>query len=135
MKKTMIDMIIVGAVCFAVGIGSTIGVQQLAKPKPPVIIEPPKTAEKQQEVILQLTDLDIIKPICAPEYIEKHNDMLCRSAMCLQFTRGIDSQTNGEQCESISNIQNRIQIQTYCYDKFPEEESYKSCVQLFWQRD
>ncbi|MEE3020467.1 MAG: hypothetical protein VX313_04390 [Bacteroidota bacterium] len=132
----MIDMIIVGVVCFVVGIGGTLGVQHATKPKPELgKIEPPKTAEKQQEVILQLTDLDIIKPICTPDYIERNSDLLCRSAMCLQFTRGIDSQTNGKQCESISNIQNKIAIQTYCTDRFAEEERQKHCIELFWQRD
>ena len=37
---------------------------------PQVIIVEDKTAEKQQDVIMQLTDLDLVKPVCNPTFIQ-----------------------------------------------------------------
>ena len=43
-----------------------------------------KTSQMQQQVIKQLTDLDIIKDICQPEQItDAENRLLCRELTCL----------------------------------------------------
>ena len=51
------------------------------KPDIPLVIKD-ETAEKQQDVILQLTDLDLVKPVCDPVFIEKNSDLLCREMFC-----------------------------------------------------
>ena len=91
-----------------------------------------KTSQAQQEVIKQLTDLDIIKDICKPEQItDAENRLLCRELTCLIYSRGIDSQTSGQTCEQISNIANTISMIEYCKDNTTEGSL---CYELFWRR-
>lgn len=91
-----------------------------------------KTSQTQQEVIKQLTDLDIIKDICQPEQItDAENRLLCRELTCLIYSRGIDSQTSGQTCEQISNIANTISMIEYCKDHTTEGSL---CHELFWRR-
>lgn len=91
-----------------------------------------KTAQAQQEVIKQLTDLDVIKELCAPEIIkDEENRLLCREMTCLVYSRGIDSQTSGGTCEEISNIANTISMVNYCREKSSEGSL---CYEIFWRR-
>lgn len=89
------------------------------------------TSQVQQEVIKQLTDLDIIKDICQPQHIiDAENRLLCRELTCLIYSRGIDSQTAGQTCEQISNIANTISMIEYCKDS----TEGTLCHELFWRR-
>lgn len=91
-----------------------------------------KTSQTQQEVIKQLTDLDIIKELCKPENITDADKMLlCRELTCLIYSRGIDSQTSGQTCEQISNISNTISMIEYCKNNTTEGSL---CYELFWRR-
>ena len=79
--------IIIGIICFVIGAGGGAGITAVVmKNKPPgvVIVEPDKTSEKQQETILQLTDIDLAKEICE----KQGGTLLCREVLCLQFSRG-----------------------------------------------
>ena len=87
-----------------------------------------------QIVAKELTNLDLTKPICDPKYIEAKGDLLCRELTCLQFSRGLDSKTGGNQCESISNIANKKQIMGVCSLKKTPDEA-KECLELFWRRN
>lgn len=92
-------------------------------------------AKGQIEVQKNLTNFDIVMPICSPEYIKEHNsDLLCRELTCLMFTRGLDSQTNGATCEEISNVLNKRAIIDYC-NTFESEEHQSNCINLFWRRN
>lgn len=91
-----------------------------------------KTSQTQQQVIKQLTDLDVIKDLCAPDKVKNVEDrLLCRSMSCLVYSRGIDSQTSGKECEEISNLANSIAIMEYCKDRF---EDSTDCYDVFWRR-
>lgn len=91
-----------------------------------------KTSQTQQEVIKQLTDLDMIKELCAPDLIkDEENRVLCREMTCLVYSRGIDSQTSGGTCEEISNIANTISIVNYCKENSSEGSL---CYEIFWRR-
>ena len=127
----MTELIIAAVVGVALGIGGTVGVIQLTKPKEPIQLDD-KVARDQQKIIKQLTTLDLVKPVCDPKYIqEQGSDLLCRELTCLQYSRGVDSQTGGAQCESISNVANKIEILRYCgTDAKPEE-----CLEIFWRRN
>ena len=123
--KQMVEIILAGLIGVLLGVG---GAKALEK-RPPTIED--TTATKQQEVIKQLTDLDVIKEICAPEQTQtKEGLLLCREMTCLVYSRGIDSQTSGKQCEEISNIQNTISMIEYCY----EQGDGTLCTDLFWRR-
>jgi len=91
-----------------------------------------KTSQTQQQVIKQLTDLDVIKELCTSEKVSNIEDrLLCRSMSCLVYSRGIDSQTSGKECEEISNLANAISIMEYCKDRF---EDKTDCYDVFWRR-
>ena len=96
--------------------------------------EPSGVHQGTEQAIQQLTQLDLTKPVCEPSYIATHTDLLCRELTCLQFSRGLDAKTAGSQCESISNVRNKIAIMDYCAEK-TEPESAKECLEIFWRRN
>ena len=115
-----------------VGGGSTAAIMLKvlkSKDAPPVIVE--QIAEQQIEVQKQLTQTDLLEVPCSNEFIDKHSDLLCREMFCRMQTRGIDSQTAGAECESISNIQNSLMILKSCNVK---EDKFDECSRIFNQR-
>lgn len=131
------------AIGLGVGAGAGTGITLFFKKKDSVVIVD-DTSSKQQDAIKQLTNLDLIMPICSPEHLAKegNDDSLCRYLACLQFSRGIDSQTSGSECERISNIANKKSILSYCKDEAKKsdlsgdefEKSIKECVEFFDRR-
>ena len=113
------------------GGGTVFGLTREAKKTEPVVINP---HEGTDEAIKNLTALDITKPICEPKYIQENGDALCRELTCLQFSRGFDSQTSGKQCEAISNINNKIQIEKWC-NQYQDLAVKNDCLELFWKRN
>ncbi len=127
-----IDIIIAAIIGLAVGAGGTAAItMRKEEPPAPVII---KSHEGTEEAIKNLTALDLTEPICRPAFIAEKGDLLCRELTCLQFSRGLDSQTAGSQCESISNIANKLQILEAC-SSIDEEEKKRACTDLFWKRN
>ena len=124
-QKQMVEIILAGLIGVLLGVG---GAKALEKKQPTI---EDTTATKQQEVIKQLTDLDVIKEICNPEQTKTQEGLLlCREMTCLVYSRGIDSQTSGKQCEEISNIQNTMSMIEYCN----EQGDGTLCTDLFWRR-
>ena len=124
-SKQMVEIILASLIGVLLGVGRTKALDN----KKPTIED--TTATKQQEVIKQLTDLDVIKEICNPEQTQTQKGLLlCREMTCLVYSRGIDSQTSGKQCEEISNIQNTITMIDYCN----EQGEGTLCADLFWRR-
>tara|TARA_R110000823_G_scaffold239730_2_gene364881 strand:+ start:3145 stop:3654 length:510 start_codon:yes stop_codon:yes gene_type:complete len=107
-----------------IGVGGTIGVGLAFKSKevapPPVIVSDP-------EVAIKLTDLDLIKPLCTPEFIKENSDLMCREMWCLMQTRGLDAKVSETMCESISNLANTLIIIEACEDG-------EDCLRLFRER-
>jgi hypothetical protein len=121
----MVEIILAGLIGVLLGVGGAKALEN----KQPTIED--TTATKQQEVIKQLTDLDVIKEICNPEQTKTQEGLLlCREMTCLVYSRGIDSQTSGKQCEEISNIQNTMSMIEYCN----EQGDGTLCTDLFWRR-
>jgi len=111
-----------------VGVGSTV-IGTKIQDKKPIVIED-KTSQVQQEVIKQLTDLDIVEKLCTPENVDKtENRLLCRELTCLVYSRGIDSKT-GESCEEIQNLANTVSLFDYC----TKQEDSEKCFETFWKR-
>ena len=92
---------------------------------------PDVTSEKQQEIIKQLTDIDLLEEPCSKDFIEANDDTLCRSMFCLMMTRGIDSQTSGGQCEEISNLANTKAMREDC---LKDPTTAEECYRLYLQR-
>ena len=107
-----------------IGVGGTIGVGLAFKKQevapPPVIVSDP-------EVAVKLTDLDLIKPLCTPEFIKENGDLMCREMWCLMQTRGLDAKVSETMCESISNLANTLVIIKACEDG-------EDCLRLFRER-
>jgi hypothetical protein len=49
------------------------------------------------------------------------------------MTRGIDSETSGQQCEQIANINNSLQILKAC-SSIEDDEQREDCIQVFRER-
>lgn len=130
-EKKQMEILIASVLGIIFGAGGAVLATQKATPSEPIII---KSNEGTEKAIQQLTALDITKPVCTPEYIEKHTDLLCRELTCLQFTRGFDAQTSGDQCESIANIQNTIMIDLHCKKEHKEPAQKQDCIDLFFKR-
>jgi hypothetical protein len=110
-----------GLIGLAIGIGGTIGVIRATRPpEVTAVIPEPVIAEK-------LTDLDLVKPMCSESFIDKHGATLCREIWCMMMTRGIDSETSGGTCDSISNVNNTLEILKACQDS-------EDCERLFRER-
>lgn len=124
-KMGIIEIILASVLALGAGIGGTLLIHKPA---------PIQTHQGTEQAIKNLTELDLSKPICEPAFIEKHGNLLCRELTCLQFSRGLDSQTNGQQCESISNIANKIEIKKAC-DLLKDKDEHEKCIDLFWKRN
>ena len=128
----MIELGIAAIVGALIGVAGTLAATKEKKDtSPPVVVETHKGTE---EAIKQLTALDLTQPLCEPEFIKEHGELLCRELTCLQFTRGMDSQTSGSQCESISNIQNKIEIEKWC-NQYQDQALKQDCIDIFWKRN
>lgn len=132
----MIEVIIAAVVGIALGIGGTVGIQAASKSNEPVIVAVggDEVAKGQTEVQKQLTDLDLVKDICAPAFIveQKQGDLLCREMFCRMQQRGIDAQTSQTDCNEIANISNTKSIQAAC-DAL-EGDALEKCTDLFFKR-
>lgn len=133
-ERNMLTIIIITALG-GIAIGTLAGVkiakkEPVSQPVSPIVISD-AVAKDQQEVIKQLTDLDLLTTPCSAEYIEHNDDLLCREMFCLMNTRGIDSQTAGSQCEEISNISNSKTMINHC-EQFLENKT--ECYEKYRQR-
>jgi len=131
----MLEIIIAAVVGLGVGVGGTRFAKRNKKPDPVVVaVGGDEVARGQVEVQKQLTNLDLVKEICAPDYIVKQEqgDLLCRELFCRMQQRGIDAQTSQSDCNEIANIANTKSIQTAC--KGLEKEPHEVCVDLFFKR-
>tara|TARA_Y100001938_G_C8010630_1_gene389817 strand:+ start:563 stop:967 length:405 start_codon:yes stop_codon:yes gene_type:complete len=133
MKEISMEWVIAGLAFVA---GGAVGVA-VVKSRP---VETP--AVVQQEVIKQLTNLDLILPLCNPEQIEKTGEM-CRYLACLQFSRGVDAQTGGNgECERIGNVISKKSVYDYCSKVADNSDvvaiewdrKVKECVEFFDRR-
>lgn len=100
----------------------------------------PKTEEIAKDQIklqIQLTDLDLVKPLCTPEFIKSNDDhsLICRELFCRMQTRGIDSKTSGADCESIGNMLNKNALFRFCQKVSKDDkEKKRACVELYDRR-
>lgn len=129
-------VIAVGVAGVASGAGVTFGLLRGRKGEepPPIVVIPDNTvAEKQVEVQIQLTDLDLVKGPCAEAFIASYGDGLCREMFCWMQTRGLDSQTAGASCDAISNLNNTLAMRKVCAG-IEDPRAQEDCYQLFRER-
>ena len=122
----MIELIVAGLLGLAVGIGGTVGISAINKKNAPPIVIEDKRGQIEAETVKQLTNLDVTLELCKGE----NNIPICRELICYQFgTQGTASQG---QCESISNIKNKIELYSFCND---QGENFDKCIDIFWRRN
>jgi hypothetical protein len=124
----MLELILAGLGGLFLGSTIVLGIQAGTAPAP----APPQEeiAKEQQEIIKQLTDLDMVKEICTKE-LTLENRLLCRELTCHVYSRGIDSKTTD--CEEIQNIANTVSMDTWC-NQYTDIEVKADCIELFSKR-
>lgn len=112
------------------------GIAAISKPAPApaVIVAPPDTTAKgQADAVAALTNLDIVKGLCAPEYIEKNGDGLCREMYCLAQSNSTTGAATEKTCDAISNLNNTKVILKACSD-VADDRRRSECFQVFRER-
>jgi hypothetical protein len=122
----IMEWIIAGIVGLLIGVGGTKAVDAINKKNAPPIIIEDKRGEKEQEVVKQLTNLDVTLQLCEND----KESGLCRELVCYQFGKGVGTQTSQKQCEAITNINNSIILFDYC----KKQPDFDKCIDIFWRR-
>jgi hypothetical protein len=124
--------IIVAAVAgLAVGGGSVFAVTHDDKPVAPVVVAD-VSAQKQAEVQVNLSNLDIVKPVCTSEFIKENGDGLCREMFCFAQSQSTTGAAGEKGCDAISNINNTKVILATCSTL--EAQPRLECFQTFRER-
>lgn len=110
--------------------GFLVGGAEETPPVAPVVVTAPPDPEA--EAVEALSDLSLIEPICAPEFIATNGPGLCREMFCWMQSNAKTGETSGIVCEEISNINNTITIQAICVPYPPEDQ--EECYQFFRER-
>jgi hypothetical protein len=121
----IIGYLIGGAI---VGGSLTFGLMNGTKEAPIPIIVP------QDEVAKELGKLDVVSPICSPDFIEKQGDGLCRELMCMTQTNSATGEVSGTTCDNITNLRNKKALISFCTSKESTEEGITKCIDLFQRR-
>ena len=108
------------------------GVAAFNKPAPaPVIVAPPDTTAKgQADAVAALTNLDVVKGLCAPEYIKENGDGLCREMYCLAQANSTTGAATEKTCDAISNLNNTKVILKAC-SNVADDRRRSECFQVF----
>ncbi len=126
--------IIVAAVAgILAGGGAVFGISQASKDKTPVIVAAPDTTAKgQADAVAALTNLDIVKAVCAPEYIKESGEGLCREMYCLAQANSTTGAATEKTCDAISNLNNSQVILKECSKL--EGQARLDCLTVFRER-
>lgn len=122
----MIWYVVVGVASLLVGVGGTVALTPKAAPVEPVVVVP---NEKVQE---QLSNLDIVMPVCTTEFIQQNGDGLCREMFCFAQSNSTVGAAGEKGCDAISNINNTKVILATCATL--EGAARAECFQTFRER-
>jgi hypothetical protein len=123
--------IIVAAVAgLAVGSGGVFAVMHDGKPVAPVVAD--VSAQTQAEVQANLSNLDIVKPVCTSAFIKENGDGLCREMFCFAQAQSTTGAAGEKGCDAVSNINNTKVILATCGTL--ESPARVECFQTFRER-
>ena len=102
--------------------------------------------EGQKQVMINLTDQDLLKDACSTDYIKEHTDSLCREMFCRMQNRGLDKGATQAECENISHITNSKHRLETCMPYWGEDtiledggfnknSKYAICMNVFESRE
>jgi len=124
--------IIVAAVAgLAVGGGGVFALTHEKAPVAPVVVAD-VSAQKQAEVQVNLSNLDIVKPVCTAQFIATNGDGLCREMFCFAQANSTTGAAGEKSCDAVSNVNNTLVILKTCgtLEGAPRAE----CFQTFRER-
>ena len=102
--------------------------------------------EGQKQVMINLTDQDLLKEACSVGYLKEQGDSLCREMFCRMQSRGLDKGATTTECENISHITNsKARLET-CMPYWGEDtilddggfnknSKYAICMTIFKERE
>ena len=101
------------------------------KAAPPVVVAD-VSAQKQAEVQVNLSNLDIVKPVCTAAFIATNGDGLCREMFCFAQANSTTGAAGEKSCDAVSNVNNTLVILKTCgsLEGAPRAE----CFQTFRER-
>jgi hypothetical protein len=114
--------VVVGVASLIVGVSGTVALTPKAAP----VVVP---EEKVQE---QLSNLDIVMPVCTTEFIQQNGDGLCREMFCFAQSNSTVGAAGEKGCDAISNINNTKVILATCATL--EGAARAECFQTFRER-
>jgi hypothetical protein len=124
--------IIVAAVAgLAVGGGGVFALTKGDAPVAPVVVAD-VSAQKQAEVQVNLSNLDIVKPVCTSEFIKENGDGLCREMFCFAQANSTTGAAGEKSCDAVSNVNNTLVILKTCGTL--EGQPRLECFQTFRER-
>lgn len=126
----MIWIAIAAAVC-GIAAGSFGTLALTPKPAPPVVVAD-VSAQKQAEVQVNLSNLDIVKPVCTAEFIATNGDGLCREMFCFAQANSTTGAAGEKSCDAVSNVNNTLVILKTCGTL--EGQPRLECFQTFRER-
>ena len=97
----------------------------------PVVDNSAATIDAQ--VAMQLSNLDLLEPVCSTEYIQDNGNGLCRELFCWMDTISVPGEASDISCDAISNINNTITILNVC-SEVDKAEDQEACYTLFLER-
>ena len=123
----MTEILIAAVVGLFFGGSVTFGIMQGNRP-PETIIVPSDPVAKE------LGKLDVVLPICEPEFIDKNGDGLCRELMCMTQTNSATGEVSGEMCSNITNLRNKKDLIGWCKKNYANKEDFEECLEIFQKR-
>jgi hypothetical protein len=90
------------------------------------------TAQGQATAVEQLTDLDLVEPLCSQEWLaddpEGWRRLLCREALCWAQAQSTTTAAETSTCGSISNLADSVTILELCGT--PGTVEFTACLQV-----
>lgn len=124
-------ILVATAAGLVVGGGGVLAFTHDDKPVAPVVVAD-VSAQKQAEVQVNLSNLDIVKPVCTSEFIKENGDGLCREMFCFAQSQSTTGAAGEKGCDAISNINNTKVILATCGTL--EAQPRLECFQTFRER-
>ena len=115
-----------------VGGGAIFGITHQKQPVVAPVVVADVSAQKQAEVQVQLSDLDMVKPVCTSEFIATNGDGLCREMFCWAQSNSTTGGAGEKSCDAVSNVNNTLVILKTCGTL--EGQPRLECFQTFRER-
>ena len=158
LKEELMGPITIGIICFLggglVGGGVFFGIDKANENKIQETTElvtalgnlKDQVGEGQKQVMINLTDQDLLKEACTTDFIKEQTDSLCREMFCRMQNRGLDKGATQTECENISHITNSKHRLETCMPYwgegtiladggFNKNSKYAICMTVFQSRE